>query len=208
MVKSTIVFLINILAFMFMRHTFREHFILLTKILLFSFICSVLLVMSLVTNLITLDTQSWPAIDWLIDLLMSFINTQKIIYIAITYLAALFVNVQAVEMINIQTRRTQTTKEFLVDELRGNTRAVIITMSNALSLIFKVLAGISLILAVLVYFGRYEDGRGLEFKVIDILYKGALFIFFDCVLFIIQRFLLSFNDKDKNGLTSQSSGTA
>lgn len=208
MVKSTIVFLSNKVAFMFIRHTFREHFILLTKILLFSFICSVLLAVSLVTNLITLDIQPWPAIAWLIDLLMSFINIQKMIYIGITYLAALVVNLLAEEMVNFQTRRTQTTKESLVDELRGNTRAVIITMSNALSLIFKVLAGMSLILAVLVYFGRYEDGKGLEFEVMDILYRGAIFIFFDCALFIIQRFLLSFNDKDKNGLTSQASGTA
>ncbi|WP_417784427.1 hypothetical protein [Terasakiella pusilla] len=166
MLKSTIVLLSNKLAFMFMRHTLREHLILLKKILKFSFICSFFLSFSLATNLVTLDTKPWPVITWSIDQLMYFINIQKFIYIGITYMAALVVNFLAEEMVAFQTRRTLTTKEFLVDELRINTRAVIITMSNALSLIFKILAGISLVLAVLIYsvFWKIRGWEGIGIR--------------------------------------------
>lgn len=208
MLKITITFLSNILAFMFMRHTFRENFILLIKILLISSLCSVLLGVPLATNKITLDTELWPVIEWASDRLMSFINIQKLTYIGITYLVALVVNLLAKEIVASQSRRTQVTREFLVDELRCNTRAVIITMSNALSLTFKILAGLSLILAVLINFGVYEDGKSLEFSVMDVLYQSSIFIILDCALFIVQRFLLSFNGKNKNGLTSQAGGTA
>ena len=208
MFKSTLVFFSNKLTFMFMRHTFREHLILLMKTLAFSILCSALLAASLITNLISLETELWPALAWTIDLLESFISIQKLIYIGITYIAALFVNLLAEEMVSFQTRRTQTTNEFLIDELRANTRAVIITMSNALSFIFKIFIGISLILATLIYFGSYENGKSIELNAVDILYQGAIFLVFDCGLFIIQRFLLSFNEKDQNALTNQASGTA
>jgi len=202
MLKFTITSLSNILAFMFMRHTFRENFILLIKILLISSLCSVLFGVLLATNKITLDTELWPAIEWATEQLMSFINIQKMTYIGITYLFALVVNLLAKEIVDYQSKRTQVTREFLVDELRCNTRAVIITMSNALSLTFKILVGLSVVLAVLTNFSMHEDGKGLEFEAMNILYQSSIFIILDCVLFIVQRFLLSFNDKNKNCLTS------
>ncbi len=202
MLKFTITFLSNILAFMFMRHTFRENFILLIKILLISFLCSVLFGVLLATNKITLDTELWPAIEWATEQLMSFINIQKLTYIGITYLFALVVNYLSKEIVDYQSKRTQVTREILVDELRCNTRAVIITMSNALSLTFKILVGLSVVLAVLTNFSVHEDGKALEFETLNILYQSSIFIILDCVLFIVQRFLLSFNDKNKNCLTS------
>ncbi|WP_017781527.1 hypothetical protein [Aeromonas dhakensis] len=208
MLKITITSLSNILAFMFMRHTFRENFILFIKILSISFLCSVLFGVPLATNIITLDTELWPVIEWATDQLMSFINIQKMTYIGITYFFALVVNLLAKEIVASQSKRTQLTREFLVEELRCNTRAVIITMSNALSLTFKILVGLSLILAVLTNFGVYEDGTSLKFEAMNILYQSSIFIILDCALFIVQRFLLSFNDKNKNCLTSQADETA
>lgn len=202
MLKLTITSLSNILAFMFMRHTFRENFILLIKILLVSSLCSVLFCVLLATNKITLDTELWPAIEWAAEQLMSFINIQKMTYIGITYLFALVVNLLAKEIVDYQSKRTQVTREFLVDELRCNTRAVIITMSNALSLTFKILVGLSVALAFLTNFGVHEDGKRLEFEAMNMLYQSSIFIILDCVLFIVQRFLLSLKDKNKNCLTS------
>jgi hypothetical protein len=159
-------------------------------------------------NLVSLEAEPWPVIDWAYNLLMSFINTQKLLYIGITYMAAFIVNLLAEEMVDLQSRRTQIPKELLVDELRGNTRAVIITMSNALSLIFKMFIGIALVLTTLIYFGSCENGEKIELEAIDVLYQAVTFLFFDGLLFIIQRFFLSFIEKDKNHLRSKTGGAA
>ena len=189
-INSTIVFMCNKLVSMFIRHTYKEHLKLFVIVLGGSLFLCFLLSVSLLFNLFTPSTEPAGIITWFSESLMSFLDINKVKYIGITYLLALIVNLLAEEMIDYQTIRDKISREKLINELRVNTRAVLITMTNGLSLIFKLFIGVALVLITFIYFGSAEFTENLDLSQKDIFNFIVLAVGFEIILFMILKLLI------------------
>lgn len=178
--------LTNIIISMFIRHRYLEHFKLLCIITLLFGIPALVLSFLFAFDFIYAESQSSPFATWVAEFLTSFVNSQKVAFILTTYTIALTVNSFAEKLVNIQTKRPDVSKEDLIKELKTNTRAVIITLSNALGLIMMLLIGVSIILLVVALF------RGNEFNLdfAHILESTIELIICDLILFSIQKWLV------------------
>jgi hypothetical protein len=188
--KSTIVFVCNKLVSMFIRHTYKEHLKLFVIVLGVSLLLCLLLSVLLSFNFITLSSEPVGIITWFSESLMSFLDIEKVKYIGITYLIALIVHSLAEEMIDCQTVRDQIPKEKLINELRVNTRAVLITMTNGLSLIFKLFIGVALVLSTFIYFGNADFTESLELSLKDIFGFIGMAVGFEIALFVILKWVV------------------
>lgn len=159
--KSTIAFVSNKLVSIFIRHTYKEHLKLFCIVLGVSLFICILIGVGLFFNFFIPTSELGVVITWLSDSLMSFLNLEKIKYIGITYLIALTVHSLAEEIIDKQTVRDQIPREKLINELRVNTRAVLIVMTNGLSLIIKLYIGIAMMLGTFSYFVSTEFTESL-----------------------------------------------
>ncbi|MEZ8504771.1 hypothetical protein AB6D08_26320 [Vibrio splendidus] len=121
---------------------------------------------------------------------MSFLDVEKVKYIGVTYSIALIVHSLAEEMIDYQTVRDQIPREKLINELRVNTRAVLITMTNGLSLIFKLFIGIALVLSTFIYFGSDDFTENLGLPLKDIFGFIGMAVGFEIALFTILKWVV------------------
>lgn len=189
-IKSAIVFVCNKLVLIFIRRTYKEHLKLFGIILGISLFFCFLIGVGLVFNFITPTSELGGFITWLSDSVMSFLDREKIKYIGITYLIALTVHSLAEEMINKQTVRDQIPRESLINELRVNTRAVLITMTNGLSLIIKLFIGLALILGTFNYFGSTEFTDNLVLSKSELLTFMGMAVGFEIFLFSILKWVV------------------
>lgn len=189
-IKSAIVFVCNKLVLIFIRRTYKEHLKLFGIILGISLFFCFLIGVGLVFNFFTPTSELGGFITWLSDSVMSFLDREKIKYIGITYLIALTVHSLAEEMINKQTVRDQIPRESLINELRVNTRAVLITMTNGLSLIIKLFIGLALILGTFNYFGSTEFTDNLVLSKSELLTFMGMAVGFEIFLFSILKWVV------------------
>ena len=189
-IKSAIVFVCNKLVLIFIRRTYKEHLKLFGIILGISLFFCFLIGVGLVFNFFTPTSELGGFITWLSDSVMSFLDREKIKYIGITYLIALTVHSLAEEMINKQTVRDQIPRESLINELRVNTRAVLITMTNGLSLIIKLFIGLALILGTFNYFGSTEFTDNLVLSKSELLTVMGMAVGFEIFLFSILKWVV------------------
>jgi hypothetical protein len=192
--KRIIAFVCNNLVSMFIIHTFKEHLKLFFIVLGISLLFCILIAFGLFFNFITPASELGGAITWVLDSLMSFLDFEKVKYIAITYSIALTVNLLSEEMINKQTIREQILRKNLINELRVNTRAILITLTNGLSLIINLFIGIAMMLGTFIYFGSTEFTEILVLSKNDILNIIGIAIFFELFMLITLKWMVLPNE--------------
>ncbi|WP_141235466.1 hypothetical protein [Pseudoalteromonas sp. NBT06-2] len=184
-------FINNIMVFMFMRQLLTEHLKVLLIITLLFLTAFTALAGSLNVGWTNITSEPGSLILVISNFLESFLNMNKVIFVLITYFIALIVHSLASEMIGIQTKRDQTPERDLVNELKQNTRAVVITMSNSLSLMLKLLIGTAIGLISLKFFVDNEGTNYIAVQTKDLIENAILFVISDAALFLIQRYILS-----------------
>ncbi|WP_419208465.1 hypothetical protein ACN08N_08205 [Photobacterium leiognathi subsp. mandapamensis] len=150
--KKVGVFLVNILIFMFLRRTLAEHLLLLSIVLVVSLVLGLFIGIPMYLGILSLNSELWPFLVWIMDFVESFLDIEKLGYIGLTYAIALFVFLTSDFTIKYQNKRQKIPLGILKEELKVNSRALIIVMSGALSLIFKISTGLVMILLIGAYF--------------------------------------------------------
>ncbi|MGD6738461.1 hypothetical protein ACP5PY_19805 [Photobacterium leiognathi subsp. mandapamensis] len=150
--KKVGVFLVNILIFMFLRRTLAEHLLLLSIVLVVSLVLGLFIGIPMYLGILWLNSELWPFLVWIMDFVESFLDIEKLGYIGLTYAIALFVFLTSDFTIKYQNKRQKIPLGILKEELKVNSRALIIVMSGALSLIFKISTGLVMILLIGAYF--------------------------------------------------------
>ncbi|PAJ75968.1 hypothetical protein CJF42_02790 [Pseudoalteromonas sp. NBT06-2] len=174
-----------------MRQLLTEHLKVLLIITLLFLTAFTALAGSLNVGWTNITSEPGSLILVISNFLESFLNMNKVIFVLITYFIALIVHSLASEMIGIQTKRDQTPERDLVNELKQNTRAVVITMSNSLSLMLKLLIGTAIGLISLKFFVDNEGTNYIAVQTKDLIENAILFVISDAALFLIQRYILS-----------------
>ncbi|MBY8244199.1 hypothetical protein KW524_08650 [Vibrio fluvialis] len=190
MLKKFGVFLVNILIFMFLRRTFVEHVLLLCLVLTVSLALGLLVGIPIYLDVISLSSEPWPALVWIMDSVESFLDIEKLRYVGLTYTAALVVFLASDIAIGLQNKRQKIPLGTLKEELKVNSRALIIVMSGALSLIFKILIGLVVILLLVTYFSDPLIFSHINMTYTQMFVIGGSFLWIDLVLFIICKFLI------------------
>lgn len=191
LLKLCFIFVLNLLIFMFFRRTLKEHFSLLVIVLAVSGVLGLLIGIPLFFGFVSLDSELFPLVDWIFDFVLSFLDIEKLSYIGITYLIALFVYLLSDFIIELQNKRDLIPLEVLRKELKVNSRAVLIVMSGALSLTFKLLNGMLLILFIVAMCAGLEAREHINMTHSEFMTAALSFLWFDIALFIIGKFLVS-----------------
>jgi len=176
---------------MFFRHIFSEHLKLLAIIVgVTLFILCPIISVLLNFNLIDATSEPNDIFIFLFNPLVSFLAINKVMYIGVTYLIALLVHLFADELINSQTKRSEVEPEVLTNELKANTRAVLICMTNALSVIFNLYIALASLLIPFIIFGGTDFTNSINFKTEDLIYLIVMAILFEFSLFAILKWLV------------------
>ncbi|WP_210447697.1 hypothetical protein [Vibrio crassostreae] len=193
---SISIFLLNIVMFMFFKRTLKET-LLLSSIILATFgLVSIAVGVPLYVGFITLESEVPSLVNWIYDGVLSFLDLEKLSYIGVTYMISLSIYLAAELIIKYQNKRQLIPLNALSRELKMNSRAVLIIMTNALSLIFKLLVGMSIILIAIVLCSHGESNNSLSSNHAQYVEAALLFLLLDIALFVISKFLVSAFDDD------------
>ncbi|WP_146154819.1 hypothetical protein [Photobacterium kishitanii] len=176
---------------MFIRHSAKDHLNVLWKLFLPALVISILIINF---HLIPNEGELPPSILFIIDILISSLDLHKVIYILITGSIAFITYDMSDSIVNFQNKRTIISEDKLKKELKQNTRAVVITFSNALSTIFKLLISLSIILITFRLSSYYGEGVKTDINIHTFIIYTFIYIALDIALFFIQKHFLSKED--------------
>lgn len=189
--RCIISFVSGTLLSMFIRHSAKDHLNVSLKFFLPALIISIVIIFfHLIPNEGTLP----PSILFIMDTLISSLDIHKVIYILITGSIAFITYDMSDSIVNFQNKRTIISKDKLKKELKQNTRAVVITFSNTLSTIFKLLISLSIILITFRLSSYYGEGIKTVIHIHSFIFLPFIYIALDIILFFIQKYFLSKED--------------